>query len=178
MFENIHLLYRFYGGWKGIVSSSYFWTAVGISFVVGVIFDFGAWYEIVRDILPSLAGFSIAAFAITFVVLTRSQLEALLKAKKDDDVPPLVAIAGAIGHAVIVQVCTMIAAAIAIFINHQVGKDICFEIFAIQDGIKVIGCVGYMINYLGYFMLFYSLLLVLAAALSVFRMIVVVSGVR
>lgn len=160
------------------MSSSYFWMAVGISFVVGVIFDFGAWYEIVRDVIPSLAGFSIAAFAITFVVLNRSQLEALLKAKDDKDRPPLVAIAGAIGHAVVVQVFTMILAAIVIFVSHQMENDICFEIFAIQDKVKVTGCVSYMVNYLGYFMLFYSLLLVLAAALSVFRMIVVVSGVR
>lgn len=178
MFENLRLLYRFYGGIRGVLSSAYFWVSLSLSIGLGVLSGFGPWYDIAHSTLPSLAGFSIAAFAIIFVVLKPEQISALLSSKGEGDKPPLLSVASVICHAILIQVFTILLAGIVISVNQgeiielSCGTepiDICWKLFAAGK---------FLLDFLGSFLLFYSWLLVLAAALSVLRMMALAGGVR
>jgi len=69
MFENLQKLYRNYGGIKAVMTSWYFWVAAFLSVLsYEAIFDF-SWVGITLSVLPSLTGFTIAAFAIIFAIL-------------------------------------------------------------------------------------------------------------
>lgn len=178
MFENIRLLYRFYGAGRGIFFSAYFWTAIFLALFVGAAFGFGPWYEMAHNTLPSLAGFSIAAFAIIFVVLKQEQITALLESKSDDDKPPLLSVASAICHAILVQIFTILLAGIVMSVDNQAALDFCRTIAPSTGCFSLLRILGWCLGLAGYFLIFYSWLLVLAAALSVLRMMALAGGVR
>lgn len=178
MFENIRLLYRFYRAGRGIFLSAYFLTATVLALIVGVAFGFGPWYEMAHNTLPSLAGFSIAAFAIIFVVLKPEQISVLLKSKSDNDKPPLLSVGSAICHAILVQVFTILLAGIVMSVDGQAVLDLCCTVTPSDGCLRLLHILGWLLGLGGYILLFYSWLLVLAAALSVLRMMALAGGVR
>ena len=160
MFENIRLLYRFYGGGRGLLSSAYFWIALALSLALGTILGFGPWHEIAHNTLPSLTGFSIAAFAIIFVVLKPEQISALLKSRSEKDKPPLLSIASVICHAILIQVATILFAGIVTSIDQSAVIELCCGTEPTDSCWKLLGAGKWMLDFLGYFLLFYSWLLV------------------
>lgn len=178
MFENIRLLYRHYGAGGGIWRSPYFWIAICLALGLGVVFGFESWYTIAHNTLPSLTGFSIAAFAIIFVVLRPDQISALLKSKNEKDKPPLLSVASIICHAILVQVLTITLAGVAVLSDYKEIISFCCSNDSSNNCLMVLNYLKWGFNCLGYFLLFYSWLLVLAAALSVLRMMALAGGVR
>ena len=78
MFENLRRLYRHYGGIAAVLTSWYFWVAAFLSALsYESIFDF-AWVDMALSVMPSLTGFTIAAFAIIFAILDAELLKKLM----------------------------------------------------------------------------------------------------
>lgn len=176
MFENLRLLYRFYGAYGSILQSAYFWFSILCSFFIGFFFSYGDWFELAHSTLPSLTGFSIAAFAIIFAVLDRKQVAVLLTKSHENDIPPLLTVASAICHAVFVQILTIVFAGIAKNVSSEPLIEWCCELPPPEDCSLLVEYLVGLLGFLGHFMLFYSWFLVLAAALSILRMMVIVSG--
>ena len=178
MFENIRLLYRYYSAGGGIWRSPYFWISVGLAVGIGSVFGFGPWYTMAHNTLPSLAGFSVAAFAIIFVVLRPDQITALLKSKDENDKPPLLTVASIICHAILIQVLTITLAGIVVSSDYQEVVSFCCSGDSLNCYLVALRYLKWGVNFLGYFLLFYSWLLVLAAALSVLRLMALAGGAR
>lgn len=84
MYENLVLLYRAYGGFSNLFKSAYFWTAFLVTILSSILLKLDGWEIVALGALPSLAGFTIASFALIFSALSRQQIELLLKKKGDE----------------------------------------------------------------------------------------------
>ncbi len=173
MFENLRHLYFHYGGLTQIIKSTYFWMSILIVMISSSSILDAGWSTLTLAILPSLTGFSMAAFAIIFVVFDKNALQKLLPLDKDGR-SPFVRIASTISHAVVVQISAMILALcfklsrpnFFIFSSIWVEKYISLPRSTTQS----IGTIVWlMFSGIGLFLTCYGLLLVLAAALSIFR---------
>ncbi len=103
MFENLRLLYGQYGGVGSLGKSGYFWMAVALT---GLSYESvwdKDWVSVSVGVMPSLTGFTIAAFAIIFAVLDQETLKKLVPLGEDGR-SPILRVAAAIGHTVFIQV--------------------------------------------------------------------------
>lgn len=148
MFENLRILYRHYGGLSAMIKSAYFWIAVILTCISYQSVSIFTWIEIALRVLPSLTGFTIISFAIIFSMLTKKQRKAI-----SNNNGPMVKIAAFIGHAVFVQISAILIAIVISTTSYLLDR---------------VGMT--MISTLGLFLAYYGVLLVLAAALSIFRM--------
>ncbi len=160
--QSLGILYRSYGGFKSLAVSEYFWLAViltALSWRIGVNEE---WTDIARSVLPTLAGFSIAAYALFFAVLDERAREALRAPSAElDNRSPLLILASSISHAVFVQVTALIIA--IVFPTKPFPVLNCF--------IDAASWANYVVSFLGLFLMVYGVVLILAAVLSIFRIL-------
>jgi hypothetical protein len=120
-----------------------------------------SWKNAAMGSLPTLAGFSIAAYAILFAVLDERSRRALASPEPDlENRSPLLVIVGIVTHAVITQIVTLLYA-------------FCFDqkplpmLFSTIDS-KV---VNMLFSAVGLFLFIYSVTLILASILTLFRVL-------
>lgn len=169
LIENLKLVYESYGRFKSFYSSGYTWTALvltGLSWRTA--FD-GSWVQVALPILPTLAGFSIAAYAVYFSVLSEKEREALQQPDpRLDDRSPLLILASAVSHAVFVQVTGIL---FAVVFNSKP--------FPTLPGYEAWGhYTNIVISMLGMFVTIYGILLILASSLSIFRILHIKIGAK
>jgi len=171
MIENLRFLYRHYGGVGALISSYYFWFAFAFTFLSFQAIHNGTWTQVALAVLPSLTGFTIAAFAIIFAILDRRKIEILLPFQ--DGVSPIVSIAASISHAVGIQIFAILISIIyelnnvdeaIFFVNSLVGN---YELKLLVEHYFQVGSI--IFSFIGMFLTYYGIFLVLAAVLSVFR---------
>lgn len=166
MLKEILNLYRAYGGISAIVVSPYLWIAVVFSAAVKNLGNAFLWKDFAIGTIPSLAGFTIAAFAIFLAVLSDGQRSALLKIRSGN-FSPLVKLSSSIIHALIVQVLTLILAGATSAID---GRKV-VEVFC-DDPDMVVFTETIRTSFLpafGTFLIFYSWLLLISVAISIFQ---------
>lgn len=160
--QSLRLLYRNYGGWHSLVTSEYFWLSLLLS---GACWRIGVdekWADTARSILPTLAGFSIAAYAIFFAVLDERARNALRAPSPDlGDRSPLLILASSISHAVFVQICALLCA--VVFPAKPFPYVACFGDWNRAANL--------LVSFSGLFLTVYGVVLVLAAVLSIFRIL-------
>jgi hypothetical protein len=158
--ESLNLLYRNYGGWRSLITSEYFWLSVVLS---GACWRIGVdekWADLAKSILPTLAGFSIAAYAIFFAVLDERARNALrAPAPELGNRSPLLILASSISHAVFIQICALLLA--VVFPAKPFPFVLCFGEWN--------KAVNLIVSFSGLFLTVYGVVLVLAAVLSIFR---------
>ncbi|SNS45646.1 hypothetical protein [Antarctobacter heliothermus] len=180
MLENLRILYRLYGGPWAVLKSSFFWFAVFFSVLSYTSVQSASWATTTLSSMPSLTGFTIAAFALVFAVLDETQLKKLLPADENGS-SPLLRVAGSLAHAVVVQVFAIVLA--FCFATADSGPTLaalkklysCFQIdFALTEA--ALGYLATFFSSLGLLLSYYGFVLVIAAILSLFRMLVIVAG--
>ncbi|NRB17708.1 MAG: hypothetical protein HRU33_09130 [Rhodobacteraceae bacterium] len=180
MFENLKKLYKHYGGIKAVINSWYFWVAAFLTALsYDSIFDF-SWADITLSVLPSLTGFTIAAFAIIFAILDAELLKKLMVPDGKGH-SPISSIASSIGHAVFIQVSALILAIASKTIDLGIITNLVEKILLCQDQSTVIFLISvkWATNFfsgIGLLFTFYGVVLVLAAILSIVRMQLIVAG--
>ncbi|OCJ05261.1 hypothetical protein A6U87_14735 [Rhizobium sp. AC44/96] len=162
LIENLKIVYESYGRFKSFYSSGYTWVAfifTGLSWRTA--FD-GSWVQLAFPILPTLAGFSIAAYAVYFSVLSEKERAALQKPDpKLDNRSPLLVLASAVSHAVFVQVSGIL---LAIVFNAKP--------FPTPPGYSDWArYFNFAFSFCGLFLTIYGILLILASVLSIFRIL-------
>lgn len=160
--ESLALLYRNYGGIRSLLLSEYFWLASVLTLLSWRLGVNEAWTDIAKSILPTLAGFSIAAYALFFAVLDERARQALrAPAPELRNRSPLLILASSISHAVLIQVIALVV-------------GICFPAKpfpSVSCWPNVGKAVNLVISFGGLFLMLYGIVLLLAAVLSIFRIL-------
>jgi len=173
MIENLVKLYRVYGGPTAFFRSAYLWTAVFLCFVTRDSLKNGAWAETVLDYMPSLSGFTIAAFAIVLAVFRPQEMRAL--SGSGDTASPLSRIAATVTHAVVVQLMAIVLAAASSSASLTAVSEFCVVQTCFENISSIEESLGQFFSVFGLFLGWYWLLLVLAAVLSLFRIVLIVA---
>lgn len=162
---NVSEVYKSYGGIQALFLSSYFYMAVAISLLSWRAVVFGTWVEITKSILPNLVGFSIAAYALLFSVLDRDQRQALRKPSAAiGGRSPLLVLASSITHAILIQILALLSA--IVFWSEPFPYVSCADKLGLW--------VNIITSSVGMFLTSYGIILVMAAALSLFRLLILV----
>ncbi|MDW9488830.1 hypothetical protein GOC72_28425 [Sinorhizobium medicae] len=167
LWENLRLVYQSYGGFSSLVVSGYFWVAaVTTALCWRTAFNEG-WVELAIPVLPTLAGFSIAAYAVFFSVLSEGERAKLQKpSARLNGRAPLLILASSVSHAVFVQISAILVAII-----------FSAKPFPTPRGYDwVAEYVNYALSLFGLFLTVYGIILILAAVLSIFRILHIKSG--
>lgn len=167
MFESLSLLYKSHGGYRALFRSSYFYAALLLTVFAWPAIPSYTWTSFAIGSLPTLAGFSIAAFAILFAVLdTKARAALSVQDERLGNRSPMLILASSICHAVVVQLFALIYAYIF------QGKPI--PVFV--PGVSA-DEVNLLFSLLGLILTLYAVVLVLAAVLSIFRLLEIQSRI-
>lgn len=163
--------FRGYGGWRGLLSSPFFYISLMLALFSNQMWlvPIGIspmWVELSRDIIPDLLGFSLGAYALLFNLNERVR-KALSELINKRDISYLDNVNSVFLHFIFVQ---FIAVTWSFVFNYSGFFD--FLKFTLPFGIvNFIYVVLYFTgSFLGAFLIFYSISLVVAAALAVFRL--------
>lgn len=163
LFSGLQLIYRQYGGVGAIFASAYFWSSAAVALACWRLIRSEGWLPLSFGILPSIAGFSIAAFALIFAVLDRDALSVLAPPSNDlGGRSPILMVAASISHAVIVQILALIFA----FLFQS--KPVPYVLFGLSNSSANLIWSG-----IGLMMTLYGIFLVLGATVSVFRLLAI-----
>jgi hypothetical protein len=162
------MLYASYGGVAGLLKSEYFYLSIVLTALCWRLTTSDAWSDIAKSVLPTLSGFSIAAYAIFFAVLDERTRD-ILRAPESTlgDRSPLLIIASAISHAVVIQIAGLMLA--VIFTAKPFPTPFC-----LIEHSKIVNIVY---SSVGLFVTIYGIVLILASILSIFRIIEIRSKV-
>lgn len=179
MLENLRKLYAHYGGIKAIVKSSYFWVSILLAALSYQSIANFEWADKAVSVMPSLTGFTIAAFAIIFAILEPEMLRKLM-ATDGDGRSPIAEIAASIGHAVFIQVSAMIIAISSKLVDlTTVIEKVADWIFSKGYSPIIFLCamdwLALFFSAAGLLFTYYGVMLVLAAILSIVRMQLIVA---
>ena len=157
-----------------MLRSSYFYISIVLSAVCWPIWLSGDWADIAQAVLPNLTGFSIAAFAILFSILSKDQIELLrTPAASLNDRSPLLVLASTIGHAVVVQASAIL---IAICYRPSSYSEVAAWFTTRRKLVEqILKIVDIGISSLGLFFCIYSIILVVAAVTTIFRLLEIVN---
>ncbi|MGR3591147.1 MAG: hypothetical protein ACU0BO_04150 [Limimaricola soesokkakensis] len=162
-FENLRILYESYGGIASFVTSSYTLLAVLLTAASASSITSEKWPNHAISILPALAGFSIAAFALYFAILDRESQELLRRpAEQLGGRRPILVLASSIAHALFVQLVALLYA--VLFMSAPL------EVIKIHSPTHY-EAIRTTISSIGQFLTYYGISLVIAAILSIYRTI-------
>lgn len=160
--ESVVILYRNYGGYRSLFRSEYFWLAFFLTALSWRLIVNEQWAETARSVLPTLAGFSIAAYAIFFAVLDERARNALrAPAPELGNRSPLLILASSISHAVLVQIFALVLAIVFPAKPFPYVECLAQPSRALNLAVSAIGV----------FSTLYGVVLILAAVLSIFRIL-------
>lgn len=167
LLQNLRLVYQSYGGFRSLFVSGYFWVAVVTTALCWRTAFNEQWVQLAVPVLPTLAGFSIAAFAVFFSVLSEGERAKLQKPNERlNGRAPLLILASSISHAVFVQITAILVAIVfsAKPFPTLRGYDLEAQYF------------NYFLSIFGLFLTIYGIVLILASVLSIFRILQIKSG--
>lgn len=165
--KSLRLVYQSHGGLRAIIRSGYFWFSAFLTGLCWPSIHSESWKAAAMGSLPTLAGFSIAAYAILFAVLDERSRAALAAPEpKMQNQSPLLVIVSIVTHAVI----TLIATLLYVFCFDQKPIPVLLRCMNPEP-------VNYLFSGLGLFMLIYSATLILSSVLTLFRVLHIRSGI-
>lgn len=162
LLENLALVYKSYGGFRVFITSGYTILSAIITLAIWPSVVDGEWTTVSLGVLPTLAGFSIAAYAVFFSVLSASDQT---KLKQPDQRlggrSPLLILASSVSHAVFIQVLGLLSA--IVFKAKPFPSNPWFP--------KLDQYINILFSSFGSFLMIYGIMLVLASVLSIFRIL-------
>lgn len=166
---NLGALYSNYGGIRAFVRSEYTFIAMVVGAFCWQAAVTGAWSSLATSILPTLAGFSIAAYAIFFAVLDERAKRALsAPAEELNNRSPLLILASSICHAVVVQVLALLSGIVYTYTDIKLPS--CLAEYAWYVKITF--------SAFGLFLTIYGVVLILASILSIFKILEITTRIQ
>jgi len=173
LLNNIRRYFSDYGGWKNTVYSPFVSMSIIITFLNYSGWMNSIWVEQSFDLIPSLLGFSLGTYAILFSIISGRLKRALKLVKNIHGVSYLDEVNATFFHFIFVQVFCLVW---AFLYSGTWYYDILMSISNLKitsgfDG-RVMFCyflTKSIFSFIGNFLLIYSFLLVLAAALIIYR---------
>lgn len=157
-----------YGGWSAVLRSPLFWLAFGVT-----ILNYSSWFRddwiaTTQALIPNLLGFSLGTYAILFSFITSKMKRALKTVKNPQGISYLDEINATFFHFIFVQVLALLWA--FIFRGTLLFDLAKIAITSWPHAMDVFGALYVMGSFLGFFLLVYAFLLILGAALAVYRL--------
>lgn len=171
--RRIKRYFHSYGGWAAVFLSPLFLASVAISlfgFETWVVNE--KWAQLAQSIIPNLLGFTLGTYAILFSLMTNRLKKALKELKNSRGVTFLEEVNSTFFHFIFVQVIS-------------IAWSILYQGYALSRAMSLVGikeeiqhCIGYTLfllgGCLGHILVIYSLLLIIAAGMAVFRIALIV----
>lgn len=161
-----------YGGWRAIFGSPFFLAALAITVLSYSLWLDQKWPSTAQSLLPNLLGFSLGTYSIVFSLVTSRIKRAMKSALNDVGVSRLEEINATFFHFIFVQV---IALAWAFLYSGTALTDLVNIVlpyyapaYQLLKAARIIG------SFTGYALLIYSFLLIIGAALAVYRLALIV----
>lgn len=160
--STIGRLYDSYGGISGVLESKYAWFAAAFAAASWRLSLDGKWVAIAQSILPTLAGFSIAAYALFFAVLSEKE-RGILRNPVDglNGRSPLLVMASTVSHSAMVQITGLIFS--LVFSAKPLPTIEGFE--------QAAEITNMICSFSGMFLLYYGVNLIVANILTIFTII-------
>jgi len=166
----LHLYWATYGGLGALLRSPFFHAAAVCTLLCVPLWWTGAWWERSISIIPSVLGFSIAAFTLLLGIGDEGFRRRLATKRKAERPSTLTNTSSGIFHFIVVQVVALVYALFAS------GKPLTFIVdtfdLAIPSGFfgLVLLCLAKVFRAFGFFFLCYALFTAVAATMSIFRL--------
>lgn len=165
-FRNLRRYFGDYGGWRGLALSPFLHFGIVISAVSYPIWTTAKWVESVTGIIPSLLGFSLGTYALLFSLMSVRMKQALRHLRNRAGTPYLDEINATFFHFILIQT---ICLTWALLMRSSVIYDLA-EAFACRQIIQLIAIGNIAAGFIGYTLLCYSILLVIASSVAVYRL--------
>lgn len=167
--SSLKLLYSSYGGWRALVRSEYVYVAAVVTGLCWRWILSGEWVVFAQAALPTLAGFSIAAYAVFFAVLDeKARLALKAPASALGGRSPILILASAVSHTVVVQLAALLFS--------LVFKSRPFPMLPGWE--QAADVTNVLAAFFGAFLTVYGVTLVLASVLSIFRILEIGTKVK
>jgi len=165
--RSIRRYFRGYGGWGAVFGSPIFLISLAVTGVSYSNWIEAKWVSKSFDMIPSLLGFSLGTYAILFSLMTGRLKRALKAVKNSQGVNYLEEINATFFHFIFVQILCLMW---AFLFDGSVLYDTAQFMVSYYSGSMTIFRVAMLTgSFIGYLLLVYSFLLMLAAALAVYR---------
>lgn len=170
--NRIKRYFNAYGRWRAIFLSPLFLLSIVIAGVSYSNWISDNWSALAQSLIPNLLGFSLGTYAILFSLMTSRLKRALKAVKNDQDVTYLDEINATFFHFIFVQVTALLWAFL------YSGSALVDLASALQPywpcaftALHVLQLIGGLV---GLILLVYSIALIIAAALAVYRLALIV----
>jgi len=165
--RNLRRYFTDYGGWRGLALSPFLHLGVLVAVVSYPIWTTQKWIESVTSIIPSLLGFSLGTYALLFSLMSARMKQALRHLRNRAGTPYLDEINATFFHFILIQT---ICLSWAIVMRSSVMFDVASYFSASQCVMHAIDVGNKAAGFVGYALLSYSVLLVIASSLAVYRL--------
>lgn len=162
-------LYRYYGGFRALISSFFFWISILLTIGSRHLAVEGSeiWIKHSIAILPSLAGFTVASFALFFAVLDERQRKLLLTPIAEmDNKAPLIVLSTSAFHCLFIQISALMYAIM------YSSKP--FPSFGLDE--RTVFIINSVFSVLGLFLFLYGVILILSVLSALFRLFTIVGN--
>ena len=166
-FRIIRRYFADYGGWRGLMLSPFLHGGILVSAVSYPMWMSAKWPDSVTNIIPSLLGFSLGTYALLFSLMSNRMKQALKHLKNKAGIPYLDEINATFFHFILIQT---ICLSWAVLMRSSAVYDIATYICAPKAMLQLISIGNGVAGFIGYTLLAYSLLLVIASSVAVYRL--------
>lgn len=168
--EEIKEYWGLYGGYRYVLTSPFFVLAVLVTFACFPLWWIGSWWDRTISIIPSILGFSIAAFALLLAIGDDGFKLKLGQSLAADKPSTLTNTATSFFHFIIVQVLALAFGMVASArpISFLIGHASWFDHSAWYG--MLLWFLAKVFRVVGFLLLTYSIMTALATALSIFRL--------
>ncbi|ARQ11023.1 hypothetical protein NXC12_CH03030 [Rhizobium etli] len=165
--RSVRRYFKGYGGWGAVFGSPIFLISLAITSISYSDWIEAKWVSKSFDIIPNLLGFSLGTYAILFSLMTNRLKRALRAVKNSAGVNYLEEINATFLHFIFVQIlCLMWAFLFDGTVFYDAARSMVSYYSGSMTIFRTLMLVG---SFTGYLLLIYSVLLMLAAALAVYR---------
>jgi hypothetical protein len=159
-----------YGGLQTILLSPYFHVSIVLSILSYKFWNDALLYNLIITVIPSILGFTIAAFTILFGIYGTTTFKVLVTPEKGESVTLWKVVSSTFAHFIIVQIVTLI---IAILANAHPFRGLlqlmpslneCYFAATFLYAMRMVSGIALTVLF------YYALTLALATTLSMFRL--------
>ncbi|MCR1770870.1 hypothetical protein [Burkholderia glumae] len=155
--------FKAYGGFKILFESVFFWAALFITAISYPYWSSKEWWSVVTTVLPTILGFTIAAFALVIGIGTGTFKRQLHRPGKDGKPPLYLKVSGIFVHQIVIQASAIIFSVTlaALWLWPAPTEE---PWVAINEYARLVSWA------IGFFLFAYSLVLVIAGALNLYTL--------
>jgi len=166
-FRLISRYFSDYGGWRGLLLSPFLHVGILIAAASYSVWTTPRWSDIVTGIIPNLLGFSLGTYALLFSLMSTRMKQALKHLRNQAGKPYLDEINATFFHFIVIQALSLMW---AILMKSSLVYDLAVAASAPDIVLDAVDLANHAAGFIGYVLLNYSLALVIASSIAVYRL--------